>query len=575
MNEISKSHIVIVATRQRKCDNPAPAFGGNFCRGNAKDFMIACNNMTCPTADPIPKLSEYLLQAIREHLNHSHHNFLKQDGSFVKLICRSNVTNLFFKEFPDAAIKWFFNEKIFKMDLKRMTYNHGDVVISRLNATDSGVYTCNVEYFPGISVIVDIFSVTVNSSHIGHSPRATKPLSLQCHGSPFGIIFNDTRQQWLLNDVVREDFGAAPPQSLDPYVIEVTKPEDAGVWICSIRDGQTERVWNTSRIVVNVGPAPTIWEGLLKAKYIGAFIGALLVVILLFTGLCARQRKSIEDKKAAFIEKWKQELGIDDTEQDKEDDEDVSDLESTEKRPLISSQTSRISGQAPESASGSMISGQSELENEDDGEDEYMYEDELGEGDYEYDYDYEYEEDYHSALDKAENMIEERGPSMSVIIPPPSMHAMAALASPPPGPPVGEAPPAPGPPMDGVPPPPGPPMGGASPPPGPPLEGAPPPPGPSMDGAPPPPGPPMEGAPPPPGPPMEGAPPPPGPPMGGAPPPPGPPMEGAPPPPGPPMGGAPPPPGPPVEGAPPPPGPPMGGAPPPPSPTWTTNGWSS
>ena len=128
--------------RSRLCDNPAPQFNGRFCVGEKQEFTTTCNNFTCPPIKFV--LPEHLKLAAENHLNSTYFNMEKDEEDNVELICRSNVTRLFYEEYPKSSLKWIKNGAELLLDAKRMYAERHDVVIRSLQINDTGVYLCQV-----------------------------------------------------------------------------------------------------------------------------------------------------------------------------------------------------------------------------------------------------------------------------------------------------------------------------------------------------------------------------------------------------------------------------------------------
>ncbi len=285
--------------RVRLCDNPAPQFGGRFCIGESKDYTNECNNFPCPTENPVPKIPHELLEKLQDDLDRQLNSFQKLSGEYVDLDCNTPVMRLFQAQFPRGSVRWVHNGYHLALDPERMAYERNLVFINHVLSADNGVYLCQFEYFPNNSKVLALFALTVISDVVDISTTAGNPVSILCHGGSVAVVFPATRQQWIHDGTVYQDYGVTSPLELDTVRIARAKEADSGVWECRVSHPRTNRTWITNRLILDVGPAPSILERMLTPVYLGTCGGVVFIVVVCAVAYFSYRKKKAEDAAEA------------------------------------------------------------------------------------------------------------------------------------------------------------------------------------------------------------------------------------------------------------------------------------
>ena len=294
-------------------------FEGRFCRGETDEYTESCNNGTCPTVSPESLIPGYLKNATIQYLNSTWHHYDKVEGDVVAMNCANNITTMFFREFPDASLKFIRNAASFPLNPKRMQLlSYGILSIAKLEASDTGLYLCQVEFVAPYVQTVDVYSLIVRSNEPQIKIRATQDLKLVCNSAALGLLFTDCNQKWFLNDEVYRDYGFTPPSSINIQTIEGASMDLAGTWTCSISHVPTNRTWITNLVKVAISPPPSPFE---NPVIMGCVVGGAFGIVAILVFAFAYRGHQAEQGGKELFEMYMEGRGSDGEEE--EDDDDV------------------------------------------------------------------------------------------------------------------------------------------------------------------------------------------------------------------------------------------------------------
>ncbi|KAK3104174.1 hypothetical protein FSP39_025042 [Pinctada imbricata] len=229
-------------------------------------------------------------------LNEQHHNFTRKLGGVVELQCETKTVQRILRIFPKASYRWIHNGSPLKMDASRMRYQMGELVMSNLIPTDTGVFVCQIEYEPGQVKTVAIFSLFVKASKgFAIHVQQTKDVKLQCNSAALGNLFDGSKRSWKHNNKVVTKAIHAWNRSEE--VFRNAHQNVTGNWTCIVHQPITARYWTTAYYTVILDPPPTAMENAMSffKKYIIYFIafcaGIVCFVVVILVALARHFEK--------------------------------------------------------------------------------------------------------------------------------------------------------------------------------------------------------------------------------------------------------------------------------------------
>ncbi|KAK0041547.1 hypothetical protein Bpfe_029028 [Biomphalaria pfeifferi] len=256
------------------------------------------------TVSPTLELKQEVREKIDKYLENSWENLHRLVGQTVRLVCHHPITVAVTMELPGSHLVWLINGSPLIMDPSRVFYYKGNIDITDLSPSDTGVYECIVRWTSGNildNVTVGVYSLQVSTLSATRYIFEYEPLKLVCNSGSLGRLFPAATRQWFFNETA---FTLLPSLLADNETVEVIHKihkNQSGVWKCQVTHSRSGRVWDTAWLNVTVQDPPSFiarWYRQM-ADHVGivfAALGLIIIISFLIFLYSAYQVKHIEDE---------------------------------------------------------------------------------------------------------------------------------------------------------------------------------------------------------------------------------------------------------------------------------------